>query len=93
MDLSWMYWTKPTAAFFVGLVIALSLMTIWDIRSPSTKWKGFLPVAFSRGERFFLSVVIFFAVLLVWVAFLTNVSIVYALPVAALFIFIVVRYG
>lgn len=87
-----MEWTTPTAAFFIGLAVALTLMTLWDVRNPSVPVKGFLPVAFTRGERFFLSVVLFFGVMILWVA-LTDLTLWYALPIAAVLIFVLVRYG
>ncbi len=88
-----MEWTLPTATFFILLALALTAMTIWDIRDSSVKRQGFLPVAFTRGERFFLSVLIFFGTMLLWVAFLPSIALWYALPVAAVLIFVVVRYG
>lgn len=88
-----MEWTLPTAVFFILLALALTGMTLWDMRNPSIKRQGFLPVAFTRGERFFLSVLIFFGVMLLWTAFLTSVTLWYALPVALVLIFVVVRYG
>ena len=91
--LGWMQWTVPTAAFFILLALALTGMTIWDIRNPSVKTQGFLPVAFTRGERFFLSVIAFFGVMLLWVAFLPNVTLWYALLPAAVLIFVLVRYA
>lgn len=91
--LDWMEWTVPTAAFFILLALALTGMTIWDIRSPSVKTQGFLPVPFTRGERFFISVMTFFAVMILWVAFLPDVSLWFALPVAAVLIFVLARYG
>jgi predicted small integral membrane protein len=93
MDLSWMRWTPPTVAIFVGLLLTLTAMTIWDIRSPSIRRKGFLPVGFTRGERLFLSIVIFFGTVILWIAFLKNVNLLWALPVAAILIIIVVRWG
>lgn len=92
MDLAWMYWTWPTIAFFVALAVALTFMTILDIRSPSVKHRGFLPIPFTRGERFFISVVLFFAVLFLWLA-LTDTSIWYAVAIAVVLDVIVARYG
>ena len=87
-----MYWTWPTIAFFVALAVALTFMTILDIRSPSVKHRGFLPIPFTRGERFFISVVLFFAVLFLWLA-LTDTSIWYAVAIAVVLDVIVARYG
>ena len=88
-----MEWTIPTAVFFILLALALTGMTIWDMRDSSVKRQGFLPVAFTRGERFFLSVLIFFGTMLLWVAFVPGVTLWYALPIAFVLIFVVVRYG
>ena len=92
MDLSWMFWTWPTAAFFVGLAAALTIMTVWDVRVPSVKHQGFLPIPFTRGERFFISVVLFIAVMLTWLAF-TNASPWYAVAIGLALDAIVARYG
>lgn len=92
MDLSWMFWTWQTAAFFIGLALALTGMTIWDMRSPSVKRKGFLPIPFTRGERFFISVVLFLAVMLLWLAF-TDLSPWYAVGIGLALDVVVARYG
>ena len=34
MDLSWMAWTWPTAAFFGTIFLLLVAMTVWEIRRP-----------------------------------------------------------
>ena len=34
MDLSWMAWTWPTAAFFGIIVLLLVGMTLWELRRP-----------------------------------------------------------
>ena len=93
MNLSWMQWTPPTIAVFIGVMVALTIMTIWDIRSPSIRRKGFLPIGFTRGERFFLSVVVFLGTFIFWLAFLPDTDPLFALPAAAILIFIVVRWG
>ena len=93
MDLTWMQWTPLTGVIFVGVVSTLVFMSIWDIRSPSIRRKGFLPVGFTRGERLYLSVVTFLATCILWLAFLPDTPIEYALPVAAILIFILVRWG
>ena len=52
--LSWMVWTLPTAVFFGCIGLLLVGMTLWEIRSPSTLRKGFLPIATTRGDRLFM---------------------------------------
>ncbi|ABM58065.1 DUF2160 domain-containing protein [Verminephrobacter eiseniae] len=50
----WMAWTTPVAVFFVCIVLMLIGMTVWEIRSPTTLRKGFLPIATTRGDRLFI---------------------------------------
>jgi predicted small integral membrane protein len=93
MDLSWMQWTPPTIGIFIGVIVMLTIMTTWDIRSPGIRRHGFLRVGFTRGERIFLSIVIFLGTMLLWLAFLPDTNLLLALPAAAVLIFIVVRWG
>ena len=93
MDLSWMQWTPVTLVIFIGVIGVLTVMTVWDVRSPSISRKGFLPVGFTRGERLFLSVVVFLGTFIFWMAFLPKTPVEFALPVAAILILIVVRWG
>ncbi len=51
---AWMVWTLPVAVFFVCIVLMLIGMTVWEIRSPTTLRKGFLPLATTRGDRLFI---------------------------------------
>jgi predicted small integral membrane protein len=50
----WMVWTTPVAVFFIGIGLTLVGMTIWEIKSPTTLRKGFLPIATTRGDRLFI---------------------------------------
>ena len=52
--LAWMVWTTPVAIFFSGIVLMLVGMTVWEIKSPTTMRKGFLPLATTRGDRLFI---------------------------------------
>ena len=40
----WMAWTSPVAVFFVCIATLLAAMTVWEIKSPTTLRKGFLPI-------------------------------------------------
>jgi len=51
---AWMVWTTPVAIFFTCIVLMLVGMTVWEIRSPTTLRKGFLPLATTRGDRLFI---------------------------------------
>lgn len=50
----WMVWTLPVAVFFCLIGLMLVAMTLWEIKSPTTLRKGFLPLATTRGDRLFI---------------------------------------
>jgi predicted small integral membrane protein len=50
----WMAWTLPVAVFFCCIVLMLAGMTVWELRSPTTLRKGWLPMATTRGDRLFV---------------------------------------
>jgi predicted small integral membrane protein len=50
----WMVWTTPVAVFFTCIALTLIGMTVWEIKAPNVKRKGFLPIATTRGDRLFI---------------------------------------
>jgi len=50
----WMAWTTPVAVFFICIALMLAGMTLWEIKSPTTLRRGFLPLATTRGDRLFI---------------------------------------
>lgn len=50
----WMAWTTPVAVFFCCIALMLVGMTVWEIKSPTTLRKGFLPMETTRGDRLFV---------------------------------------
>jgi predicted small integral membrane protein len=50
----WMAWTTPVAVFFCCIGLMLAGMTVWEIKSPTTLRKGFLPIETTRGDRLFI---------------------------------------
>jgi predicted small integral membrane protein len=50
----WMAWTLPVAVFFSCIVLMLVGMTVWEIKSPTTLRRGWLPIATTRGDRLFI---------------------------------------
>src|SRR3990167_8361847 len=50
----WMAWTTPVAVFFSCIVLMLFGMTMWEIKSPTTLRRGFLPMETTRGDRLFI---------------------------------------
>lgn len=51
---TWMAWTTPVAVFFTCIVLMLVGMTVWEIKSPTTLRRGFLPLETTRGDRLFI---------------------------------------
>lgn len=56
--LDWMVWTTPVTVFFSSIGLMLAGMTLWEIRSPTTLRKGFLPIATTRGDRLFIGLLV-----------------------------------
>ncbi|MDI9333486.1 MAG: DUF2160 domain-containing protein [Cytophagales bacterium] len=50
----WMAWTTPVAVFFICIVLMLFGMTVWEIKSPTSLRRGFLPIETTRGDRLFI---------------------------------------
>ena len=50
----WMAWTFPVAVFFCCIVLMLAGMTAWELKSPTTSRKGWLPIVTTRGDRLFI---------------------------------------
>ncbi|UXH78721.1 DUF2160 domain-containing protein [Roseateles amylovorans] len=50
----WMVWTTPVAVFFSCVALMLIGMTVWEIKSPTTLRKGWLPLRTTRGDRLFI---------------------------------------
>jgi predicted small integral membrane protein len=65
----WMAWTLPVAVFFIGIVLMLVGMTLWELKSPTVLRKGFLPIATTRGDRLFIGLLSAAYVQLAFVAF------------------------
>lgn len=90
--MSWMAWTSQTALFFVGIGIALVLMTILEILRPTTLAQGFLPMPTTRGDRFFISLLSAAFIHLLWLAVFPD-NIVIASALSAIWAALLMRWG
>lgn len=82
--MNWMAWTLPTALFFIAVALMLVCMSIAEVRWPTRKRRGFLPIATTRGDRLFISLLCAALIHLVWLAGLdAPVLIASALALAA----------
>jgi predicted small integral membrane protein len=50
----WMAWTTPVTVFFTCIALMLVGMTVWELKSPTTTRRGFLPMETTRGDRLFI---------------------------------------
>lgn len=50
----WMAWTTPVAIFFSCIGLMLLGMTLWEIKMPTVRRRGFLPMETTRGDRLFI---------------------------------------
>jgi len=56
LDLSWMAWTWPTAAFFIAVATSIVAMGIWEKFSPGgNPRRGVFGLDTTRGDRLFIS--------------------------------------
>ncbi len=92
MDFEWMAWTLPTAAFFLGIAGILTVMTVWQLRSPTRLERGWLPMATTRGDRVFIGLLTAAFLHLGWLA-LTPWSLWLALGLSALLLVWIVQFG
>jgi len=90
--LEWMAWTVPTATFFVVIALLLTGMTVWELHAPSIARRGRLPLATTRGDRFFIGLLGSAYIHLAWIG-LTDLSLWYALAIAVVWMLLVMRYG
>ncbi len=92
IDLEWMAWTAPTAGFFIVIGLILTGMTIWQLASPATPRRGFLPLTTTPGDRLFVGLLSSAYIHLGWLG-LTGLSIWYALAISIIWLFVVMRWG
>ncbi len=70
MGLSWMAWTWPTAAFFIAVVLSITVMGVWERMSPGgNPRRGVFGIDTTRGDRLFISWVGSGFINLAWLGF------------------------
>lgn len=92
LTLEWMYWTRPTAIFFMSLFLVLTAMGIWQTLSPSIERRGFLPLSTTPGTRLFLGIISAIFIHLAWIGF-TDLSLWIVFPFAVGWIIVVMIWG
>lgn len=92
MSLDWMYWTVPTAIFFITIFLMICGMLVWELISPTVERRGFLRIPTTRGTRFFLGLLGSAYIHLTWVAF-TDLTLWIAMPISAVWMAVVMIWG
>jgi predicted small integral membrane protein len=87
-----MYWTWPTAIFFITIFAMIGGMLAWELASPTVERRGFLRVPTTRGTRFFIGLLGSAYIHLAWIGF-TDWTLWPALLPSALWMLIVMRWG
>ena len=99
----WMAWTLPVAIFFCCIVLMLAGMTVWEMKSPTTLRRGFLPIATTRGDRLFIGLLaaayvnlIFLGLagqLMLWLKLEAEPSIWFGTALSMAVLFLIMRKG
>ena len=90
--MSWMAWTLPTAVFFAVIALSLLLLTVLELIRPTVRARGFLPMATTRGDRFFISLLSAAFIHLLWLGFL-EAPLIIASALALLWGAVLMRWG
>ena len=90
--MNWMAWTAQTAIFFTVIGIALVLMTVWEMLRPTELARGFLPMATTRGDRFFISLLSAAFIHLFWLATAADYLVV-ASALSVIWAALLIRWG
>ena len=92
LDLTWMAWTWPTAAFFVFIALCLVVMSVWEWYAPGgAPRRGILGLETTRGDRLFISLLGSAFIFLAWLGLL-GPPLWGALGIAVLYAVIVFRW-
>ncbi|MDX1755726.1 MAG: DUF2160 domain-containing protein [Marinobacter sp.] len=90
--IEWMNWTPSVAIFFAVIAAILVVMTVFEIVSPCTERKGFLPIATTRGDRLFIGLLSAAYIHLAFLA-VSDVSLWIALTISVIWLLVLLRWG
>jgi predicted small integral membrane protein len=90
---TWMYWTGPTATFFGAIAAMLGLLTVLEFVYPTVERKGFLPIATTRGDRVFQSLLGSAYIHVLWLLFTGGAALWGATIISLIFAVVMLRWG
>jgi predicted small integral membrane protein len=79
-SIAWMAWTLPTAIFFAGLGLTLSVMIYLAAAYPEADRVGVLRIPTTRGDRLFISLILTAVIHLLWIG-LVGTDAIATLPI------------
>ena len=92
LDLSWMAWTWPTAAFFAAIALILIGMGVWEYAAPGGNPRvGILGFRTTRGDRLFVSLLCSAFINLAWLG-LVGPSLWWSLALSVVCALVVFRF-
>lgn len=89
----WMYWTVPSALFFIAIFAGIAMIGVLDVVKPQLERKGFWPIPTSRGDRFFIGVITTIGFFLIWVGFTGQSLLLLAAVISVIWFFVQFRWG
>jgi len=87
-----MAWTLPTSVFFAAIAVALTVMTLVELKYPTRLTRGFLPVLTTRGDRFFIALLSAAFIHLLWLG-MVGEDLPIASALALIWAAILMRWG
>lgn len=90
--MAWMAWTWPTAVFFLSIAMALVLLSVLELIRPTISRRGFLPLATTRGDRFFISLLSAAFIHIIWLA-ATDLNVLIASGISLMLAAVLMRWG
>jgi predicted small integral membrane protein len=91
--LEWMKWTMPTAIFFISIATMLGVFTVLELYYPTVERKGFLPIATTRGDRLFQSLLSGAYIHLFWLMLVGNQALWVASVISLIWLAVMLRWG
>ena len=90
--IDWMNWTPSVAIFFAVIACILVVMTVYEIVSPCSERKGFLPIETTRGDRLFIGLLSAAYIHLTFLA-VSDITLCVALAVSVAWLLVLMRWG
>lgn len=89
----WMFWTWPSALFFIAIFGSIAFLGILNNFKPNVDRKGFLPIVTGRGDRLFIGILSILGIFLIWLGLFGENLLGLTAIIAAIWFFIEFKWG